>query len=418
MRIRLFVFFCFSTALCFSQSPQSTLIKLTQQQSEIESNLVSIEKQIEETKLKIIRGELQDFVIPAIESDEQLTVHSAIALSYSEKHEQARWVAHVITPDIITGRGYRTNDFRPDTTIATGSAIEKDYFLKYPKGDGGYEYDGYGYDRGHLAPSADFRWSEKALSESYLYSNMSPQLPEFNREIWAELENGIRNYIYRNPTSTLYVVTGGVLTDDLKVVERSINKVSVPEQYFKVVIDRVNQKGIGFILPYNTSETSLELFAFTIDEIEEKTGLDFYHGLSDEEENALESQLEKSVWLPGFQEGNVESLTLETVPRKRAYPATFGTKFMNKDTKVNICGTVVGGRYSRNGNLLLNIDKQFPNQIFTVFIKKENLVNFSYDPIDLIGSQICTKGKVQSIGGTPTMYLSDENKLEVIKDSK
>jgi endonuclease G len=66
----------------------------------------------------------------------------------------------------------------------------------------------------------------------------------------------------------------------------------------------------------------------------------------------------------------------------------------------------------------LNIDKQFPNQIFTVFIKKENLVNFSYDPIDLIGSQICTKGKVQSIGGTPTMYLSDENKLEVIKDSK
>src|SRR5690606_2430798 len=101
---------------------------------------------------------------------------------------QARWVAHIILPDIIDGQVTRSNDFRVDPMVRSGTAVEADYFLQSQKPDGTIEYDGFGYDRGHLAPSADFRWSESALSESYYYSNMSPQLAEFNRNGWAELE--------------------------------------------------------------------------------------------------------------------------------------------------------------------------------------------------------------------------------------
>ena len=111
--------------------------------------------------------------------------HKAFSLAYGEEVEQAIWVMHIISSEIKDGTVGRTNDFRIDTLIQSGSAEEEDYFIKTRNSDGDVEYDGFGYDRGHLAPSADFRWSRSALSESYYYSNMSPQLPGFNREKWA-----------------------------------------------------------------------------------------------------------------------------------------------------------------------------------------------------------------------------------------
>ena len=93
--------------------------------------------------------------------------------------------------------------------------LKKDFFLKQKKENGKYAYEGFGYDRGHLAPSADFRWSKKALSESYFYSNMSPQVASFNRECWADLEGLIRGYVYENKRD-LIVYTGPVLHEGLK----------------------------------------------------------------------------------------------------------------------------------------------------------------------------------------------------------
>ena len=400
--------------LLASQHLQQELNNLEKEKTALQNSIASIDEQIEEAKLKIIQQELLDFGIPKVETDETLITHSCMVLVYAEDHEQAKWVSHVITPDIITGRGFRSNDFRPDPKVTSGTAIEKDYFLKYPKANGDFEYDGFGYDRGHLAPSADFRWSEKALSESYFYSNMAPQRPEFNREIWADLENNIRGYIYKNPESKLYVTTGGILKEGLPVIEKSINKVSIPEAFFKVIVDPLKNTGIGFIIPNKGTNQPLETFALTIDEVEKITGFDFFQGMPDTQENKIETTIDKSNWIPELQDGNVESLTLDNVPRKKSYPATFGEKFKGTETTINICGTVVGGRYSRKGNLLLNIDKKFPNQIFTVFVKKERLINFSYDPITLIGSQICSKGTVQSIGQTPTMFIKNEKKIEII----
>lgn len=414
MNQTLVLLLCLLSVSLRAQSPAEQLAALERQKSELKDAMTVLDTRIEQSKLSIIATELASFGIPAVESDETLIAHAAMALVYSEVHEQAKWVSHVITPDVITGRGYRTNDFRPDPKVQTGTAVEEDYFLKTPKSDGSFEYDGFGYDRGHLAPSADFRWSKQALSESYFYSNMSPQLANFNREIWADLENEVRGYLYRNPNARLYVTTGGILSSDLPVIERSKNKVAIPDYFYKVIIDRNNQRGIGFLLPHQPSNLPLETFALTIDEIEARTGLDFYTGLPDTEETQLESSIDKIAWLPELQDGNVESLRLQNMPRKKSYPATFAQEFMNKDIKVNICGTVVGGRYSRKGNLLLNVDKKFPNQIFTIFVRKEHLPNFSYDPVTLVNSQVCAKGVVNATGSTPTMFIKDEKKLDII----
>jgi endonuclease G len=400
--------------IIFTQSPSERLTQLESQKKSLQLEIIKTDDQIEVAKLEICQENLQKIGLPALAAGDILINHSAMSLVYSEPHEQAKWVAHIITPDVMTGQTSRSNDFREDPKVATGTAVEKDYFLKTEYPDKPTEYDGFGFDRGHLAPSADFRWSKKALSESYFYSNMSPQIADFNRGIWGELENAMRGYIYRNETSSLYVVTGPVLKEGLPVIERSINKVAIPEMYFKVLIDPAKGRGIGFLLPNKKSDQPLETFATTIDEIEELTGLDFYHGLPDAEENKLEADTDKTVWLTDLQEGNVEALTLQNVPRPRSYPTTFAKKFVGKNTEINVCGTVVSGRIARSGNLILNLDKKYPNPIFNVFVRKENLLNFSYSPLELKGKQICVRCEVAKMGSTPTMYIEDENTIEVI----
>ena len=142
-------------------------------------------------------------------SEGELVKHNALALSSSEEHEMARWMAHIILDDVAEGRTSRTNDFRIDEMVSSGSSEEADYFLKSKDKAGEWEYDGYGYDRSHLAPSADFRWNQQALSESYFYSNMTPQDPDFNRGAWAELESYIRSYAIEYQVD-LYIVTGPI----------------------------------------------------------------------------------------------------------------------------------------------------------------------------------------------------------------
>ncbi len=111
--------------------------------------------------------------------------YAGFALLYSEPHEQPAWVAYLLTDDEVQGTLSRTNNFRADPGISTGSAALSDY-------------RGSGYDRGHLAPAADMKWSSAAMSESFLMSNMTPQVPGFNRGIWKKLEAWVREQAAAN----------------------------------------------------------------------------------------------------------------------------------------------------------------------------------------------------------------------------
>jgi endonuclease G len=204
------------------------------------------------------------------------------ALCYSEEHEQAWWVQYELTSDEVRNkRSNRTDDFRPDPLIRSGSASLADY--KYS-----------GYDRGHLAPAADMHWSLQSMSESFFMSNMSPQKPGFNRGVWLKLESAVRAFAMDN--DAVWVVTGPVLEEGLPTI--GVDKVAIPRAYYKVVLDftKPEYKAIGFILPNEGSREDLRTFAVPVDKVEEVTGLDFFSRLPDRLENELEGSLDISKW--------------------------------------------------------------------------------------------------------------------------
>lgn len=402
-RIFWFVLLLFP-ALFSAQNLDDRIHSILQELAQIQQREEALRADLETLKLQRIQRDLRAIGLPG----QDYVMHAAMALEYAEDYEQARWVAHIITSDIIEGNVNRTNDFRPDPKVATGTADEADYFLKYEQADGSFEYDGYGYDRGHLAPSADFRWSERALSESYFYSNMSPQLPAFNREKWAELESILRGYIYRHPETQLYVVTGGLLEKDLPLQERSANGLRIPRRFFKVALDLKNQTAVGFILPHESIEYPLEHFAAAIDDVEAAAGLDFFANLPDDQETVLEQTFSIADWIPEMGAGDVSPVQAPTLARGHFNTVQAGIH-AGSGHRLKVCGTVVSARYSRSGNLWLNIDKQFPNQIFSVFIRKEDLVNFRYVPDkELIRQPVCFHGVVEKMNGTPTMNIAGE----------
>ncbi len=211
----------------------------------------------------------------------QVIKHSYYTLSYSEEFEQAEWVAYMITSERVKGMIKRNDKFISDPFVASKSANSNDYKKS-------------GFDRGHLAPAADMKFDEIAMKECFYMSNISPQLPSFNRGIWKELEEKLRNWALNE--DTLYVITAGILTNiDKRIGE---NRVGVPKFFYKIILKYTKNetKAIAFCIPNQKSEKSIYEYVVSIDKIEELTGIDFFPKLPDKLESKLESQINTDLW--------------------------------------------------------------------------------------------------------------------------
>ncbi|MBP5585261.1 MAG: DNA/RNA non-specific endonuclease [Lentisphaeria bacterium] len=137
-------------------------------------------------------------------------------------------------------------------------------------------------------------FSIKTMDESFYMSNMSPQKGEFNRGIWKDLEAQVRSFAISG--KDIFVVTGPILPKT-KTITIGVNKVTVPDAYYKVVYDRTPpEKMIGFILPNAGSSKSLQDFSVTVDAVEQATGLDFFNLLPQPQQEQLESSIDISAW--------------------------------------------------------------------------------------------------------------------------
>ncbi len=239
--------------------------------------------------------------------------HSYYTLAYSEENEQALWVYYLLTPEFITGAVKRNGDFRPDPAVRTGSATLADYKNS-------------GYDRGHLCPAADMKLNAMAMSETFYMSNMSPQVPGFNRGIWSQVEDQVRKWVLAY--DSLYIVTGPVFRDNLGAIGQ--NKVTVPGYYYKVIYSPGKKEMIGLVLPNKASTETIERFVVPVDSIEVLTGIDFFPELPDR----IENDLEKDVDIPGsIDTGSANTLASgqETASQKQK-PSSMQCKGIAKST--------------------------------------------------------------------------------------
>lgn len=232
------------------------------------------------TDLSSITSERQ--LLPKGISGDQVVKHLGFTLAYDEETEQAEWVMYRLTDkQLYQGKVRRTDNFREDPLVTSGSANLEDYTRS-------------GYDRGHLAPAADFKWSDSAMSSTFYFSNMSPQLPGFNRGIWKELEEKTRDQAMQD--HEIYVVTGPIFKNVTSTI--GPNEVVIPTHYFKVILDIYppEYKAIGFILEHEKTQKPLRHFAVTVDSVERFTGIDLFSALPDSVETPLEADFNMLKW--------------------------------------------------------------------------------------------------------------------------
>jgi len=231
------------------------------------------------TALVLHGGDHLEFGVPG--SCDQILDREGFALGYSSAWKQPKWVSYRLTAEeVITATVGRSNDFQPDPDVK-GSQSQLD------------DYRGSGYDRGHNAPSADMKWSAKAMKECFYLSNMSPQDGSCNSGIWNEIENTVRGFACAE--GSVFVVTGPVVGKDPKTIGN--NRVAVPDGFYKVVYDETPPaKMIAFYVPNRRMPGKPKDYACTVDRIEEMTGLDFFSKLPVSVQVKLEAECAVSAW--------------------------------------------------------------------------------------------------------------------------
>jgi endonuclease G len=208
------------------------------------------------------------------------------SLEYAPLKKHPKWVAWPLYKSHMGSSG-RTNAWQFDSRIPEEYSPTREDFS--------------GYDRGHLCPSADRTHSREMNAQTFMYSNMSPQLSGLNQKIWATLENKIRGWVGND---TLYICTGGTILKESDIMSYTKpSSMAVPKYYFKVILRKKATTGafdaIGFWFENKDygSEALSSKHVKTIDEIETLTGLDFFYSLPENEQNRVEAAFTPNAWL-------------------------------------------------------------------------------------------------------------------------
>ena len=213
---------------------------------------------------------------------EQLLKRTGYTASYNCNTLIPNWVAWCLTA------GHTEGDVKRPR-----KAFAEDEEVNAPRADD-WDYYNSGFDRGHLCPAADNKWNEKAMLESFLFTNICPQNHNLNCGDWSELENACRKWAKRY--GCIYIVSGPIL---YKTKHKTIgkHKVTVPEAFFKVVLRMGEQPcAIGFIYKNQAGNRPKGDYVNTVDEVERITGIDFFHTLPDELENSIEATANLNDW--------------------------------------------------------------------------------------------------------------------------
>lgn len=219
---------------------------------------------------------------PLTDRPEQILHRMAYTVSWNKDLRLPNWVAWQLTRRETKGAYSRKGvSFQADEE-AEGPTVNT------------FDYARSGYDRGHMCPSGDNKWSEQAQRECFLMTNMCPQTHTLNAGDWNSLEMKCRDWARHY--GSIYIVCGPV---PVSGTPRRIgqHKVVVPERFFKVVLCMKGEpKAIGFIYNNDDVHHKMSAHAMTVDEVEEATGIDFFASLPDDVEQHVEARKNFNAW--------------------------------------------------------------------------------------------------------------------------
>lgn len=207
--------------------------------------------------------------------------YMGFSVSFNTSNHTPDWVGWELLGTETDGGSARSNRFWGDPDLE-GSAWPEDYRNS-------------GYDKGHLCPSADQKWSEEAMRDCFVMANMAPQAHALNGGAWKTLETKERLWAQRD--SALIIVAGPIYSPtDRKTIGE--NKVRVPSAFFKVLLAPYveSPRAIGFVYPNADAPGNMENYCMSVDEVEALTGLDFFSGLPDDLESEVERATSFTEW--------------------------------------------------------------------------------------------------------------------------
>lgn len=212
---------------------------------------------------------------------EQLIHHTGYTVSYNKDRKLPNWVGYELTREETQGSEERSNRFTTDPLVVGSTATNNDYARS-------------GYDKGHMAPAADMKWSNAVMKESFYFSNVCPQHPDLNRRKWKDLETKVRDWAIAD--SAIIIICGPIVSPKPQTLRKS--SVAIPERFFKVILSPhgATPRAIGFLFDNKRAVEPLKTYVVTVDSIESLTGMNFFYSLPDKVENKIEATINILQW--------------------------------------------------------------------------------------------------------------------------
>lgn len=221
---------------------------------------------------------------------EKVVRRAGYTVSFNPKLRIPNWVAWILTEERLD----KTEASRPGTE----AFVPDPEIPECP--DRQYNYGKYRYERGHICPAADNKWSRKAMEECFYMSNICPMSRALNHDSWNRIEEKCRDWAANRYRTVIYIV-GGIVPSSAGQGPQGIPRhvgmnddIAVPFRMFKAVLRDDPEAGwtaIGYVFD-QTGRTEMK----TVDEIEEMTGFDLFHNLPDRIEYKVESSDGSADW--------------------------------------------------------------------------------------------------------------------------
>lgn len=213
---------------------------------------------------------------------EQVIEHVGYTVSYNPRWLVPNRVAYELTDFETNGTQERSDHFKPDPLVHGDPVVTSDYSKS-------------GYDRGHMAPAADMKWSEQAMRESFYMTNICPQIHNLNAGDWKDLEELARDWAQQY--GSIYIACGPIVEPHYQTIGKT-HSIAVPSAFYKVFLRRTRKgwASIGFIMPNTAGNRPLMTYMLSVDEVEERTGIDFFYNFPDSIESQVESTYSLSDW--------------------------------------------------------------------------------------------------------------------------